>query len=344
MKKLLAIIIIFIAVAFNVMAQPGELIIKNGSRGLYIDHEVTPSQGLFAIGRLYNAHPKFIASFNNMDLNEGLAIGQIIQIPLSDTNFTQLSKKGKPVYYIVGPNEGLLKVSNANKKVTMQKLRDWNRLTSDNMTAGSKLIVGFLVVDEANAAVSKNPVQQQPVKQQESPLIVKQIPEKNIPVSTEQNENKQVAKSVTIENNPVKNDSPVTQVLQEKNEEAKNPEPAFAKAEGNKTADGEGFFRIHFEQQLKETPASKNNTVTAGIFKTTSGWQDGKYYLLIDQVATGTIVKVINPDNNKIIYAKVLGEMNGIRQNQGFDIRISNAAASTLGISDADKFIVQVNY
>ena len=40
-----------------------------------------------------------------------------------------------------------------------------------------------------------------------------------------------------------------------------------------------------------------------------SGPQDAKYYLLADGVSSGTIIRVINPDNNKTIYAKVLGEI-----------------------------------
>ena len=105
-----------------------------------------------------------------------------------------------------------------------------------------------------------------------------------------------------------------------------------------------GFFKKQFDQQVKVTPITQDKTVTAGIFKTSSGWQDAKYYLLIDKVEPGTIVRIINPSNNAAIYAKVLGEMSGIRQNQGLNIRISNAAASALGIDDNDKFIVKVNY
>ena len=86
------------------------------------------------------------------------------------------------------------------------------------------------------------------------------------------------------------------------------------------------------------------NPLFIGIFKTTSGWQDAKYYLLIDKVLPGTIVKIINPANNKIIYAKVLGEMSGIRQNEGLNIRISNAAVAALEIPEQDKFIVKINY
>ena len=57
-----------------------------------------------------------------------------------------------------------------------------------------------------------------------------------------------------------------------------------------------------------------------------------------------TIVQVVNPVNNKSVYAKVLGEMSGIRQNQGLDLRISNAAATALEINEPDKFIVRVLY
>ena len=108
--------------------------------------------------------------------------------------------------------------------------------------------------------------------------------------------------------------------------------------------EGQGYFKNHFEQQSKLSAPTKDETVTASIFKTLSGWEDGKYYLLIDNVQPGTIVGIINPSNNKAIYAKVLGEMSGIRQNQGLDIRISNAGAAALDITEQDKFIVKVNY
>jgi hypothetical protein len=72
--------------------------------------------------------------------------------------------------------------------------------------------------------------------------------------------------------------------------------------------------------------------------------QEAKYYLLMDGVTPGTIIKITNPDNNKAVYAKVLGEMSGIRQNQGLDIRISNTAASALQVTEDEKFVVRVNY
>ncbi|MGZ8558161.1 MAG: LysM peptidoglycan-binding domain-containing protein [Chitinophagaceae bacterium] len=382
MKNLLVLSFLFHGIVCAVKAQPVELIIKSGNKSLYLDHIVAPSQGLFAIGRLYSVHPKFIADYNKLNLNAGLAIGQLIHIPLTDTNFSQQSKKGTPVYYIVGESEGLLKVSNANNKVTMQKLRDWNRLTNDNVAAGKKMIVGFLLSKEMEAFAAKNSVkveqdkalvkpvqekdklkeqpiqqqdkavvkaepkkvkiQEQPVKQQEKP-VVKTEPEKDKPISKAAEEEKTV-KKIAVEDKAVVKIDPAKETVQIK-EDPKKTEPVFAKDDiVDPNASEHGYFKTSFDQQVRDSPASKNATVTSGIFKTTSGWQDAKYYLLIDDVATGTIVKISNPENNKTVYAKVLGEMNGIRQNQGLNIRISNAASTALGVSDTEKFIVKVIY
>jgi hypothetical protein len=63
----------------------------------------------------------------------------------------------------------------------------------------------------------------------------------------------------------------------------------------NSDIPGQGYFKSSFDQQIKKSPTTKNETVTAGIFKTANGWKDGKYYLLIDGVQPGTILKITNP-------------------------------------------------
>jgi murein DD-endopeptidase MepM/ murein hydrolase activator NlpD len=346
MKRLFLLLVLFNAIVFCVKAQPGELMIKSGSGGLYLDHKIAPKEGLYAIGRLYNVHPKSIADYNKIDLYAGLNIGQVIHIPLSDTNFTQKSTNGTPVYYTTQANEGLVKVSNASNKVSIQKLRDWNGLKSDNIAAGKKIIVGFLVSKEMAAVSMNNRVKLPPVKQEEK-SIVKTEPEKEKVVKIKAADEKAQAevKAKSEEEKPVVKTEPVKETIQETKQDAKKTEPVFAKEEMVVPAGTEeGYFKRSFDQQIKAIPVSKNETVTSGIFKTTSGWQDAKYYLLIDKVATGTIVKIINPENNKAVYAKVLGEMNGIRQNQGLNIRISNSASTALGVADTEKFIVKLNY
>jgi hypothetical protein len=340
MKKLFFISVLCSAVIFSSNAQSPELLVKKGSQGLYLEHTVAAKEGLYSLGRLYNVHPRFLAAYNKIEL-AGLNIGQVIQIPLTDTNFTQKNTNGVPVYYVTEGTRVLTDISNAANKVSQQKLREWNNLTGDNVIAGKKLIVGFLISKEMTAYVANNGVKTQPVVQADKPVAS----EKNNAVTTNTSG---AAQAKAEEKMPQQQPVVTTDKAVIKTEPAKQTvtsQPTFAKEDiATGPVTDQGYFKRSFEQQERSMSVGRNETVTSGIFKTTSGWQDAKYYLLMDKVPSGTIVKITNPGNNKIIYAKVLGEMNGIRQNQGLNIRISNAASNALGVTDTDKFIVQVQY
>jgi len=322
MKKnfLLALILFCSSIVF---AQ-NQLIVQSNNKGLYLEHKVAPKENFYSIGRLYNVAPKDIEAFNGVDMNKGLAVGQTLKIPLNASNFSQNTDKGRPVYYVVQAKEGLYRVSLKNNTVLMADLRKWNKLSSDKIAPGEKLIVGYLVSVEANNIVAQT--KEPEVKQQE---IKQPVEEKKDPVIT-----KQGTTIVNKEETPGKQDP-----------EKKIETPVTTQVSHVAVNDGSsGYFKPQFDLQIKSQPVKKDETASAGIFKTSSGWQDAKYYALMDNVEPGTIIKVVNPTNNKAIYAKVLGEMSGIRQNQGYDVRISNAAASALEVSDTDKFIVRVNY
>ncbi len=320
MKKNL--LLAFILLCNTILFAQNQLIVQNSDKGLYLNHKVAPKENFYSIGRLYHISPKDIASFNGVDMNKGLAIGQSLKIPLNAGNFSQSNAKGQPVYYVVEPKEGLYKVSQKNNGVLMVDLRKWNKLPKDNVAAGDKLIVGFLVAADVNSSVAQTTEPE--IKQQEK----QPVEEKKEPVVTKQET------AVVIKEEP------------KKQEPEKRIDPPASKQVSNVTmTDGAGgYFKSQFDLQIKSQPAKAEQTASAGIFKTSSGWQDAKYYALMDNVEPGTIIKVVNPTNNKAIFAKVLGEMSGIRQNQGYDVRISNAAASALDVSDTDKFIVRVNY
>lgn len=314
----------FILFCSSLVFAQNQLIVQSNSKGLYLEHKVAPKENFYSIGRLYNVAPKDIEAFNGVDMNKGLSVGQLLKIPLNPGNFSQNTDKGRPVYYVVQPKEGLYRVSLKNNTVLMADLRKWNKLSSDKIAPGEKLIVGFLVSSEANNIVAQT--KEPEVKQQETKQPVE---EKKEPVVT-----KQETANVNKEELPKKQEP-----------EKKIETPATTQVSHVAVNDGNGgYFKSQFDLQIKSQPVKADQTASAGIFKTSSGWQDAKYYALMDNVEPGTIIRVINPTNNKAIYAKVLGEMSGIRQNQGYDVRISNAAASALEVSDSDKFIVRVNY
>lgn len=298
-----------------------EFVVHRGAKGFYLTHTVSPKENFYSLGRLYNVPPKEIAAFNSLEMEKGLSIGQTVNIPLTPQNFSQQSATSHPVYYVVGEKEGLYRVSVNNNKVLMANLRKWNDLKSDAITTGQKLIVGYLVSNDTGVtAVAKQsaPEPQEAVKKPEEKPAVQAEPEQK----------------------PIQKTEPV--VTEKRPEQQKTEQPKAITASVN---DGNGgYFKTAFEAQVKSQPVRKDDVATAGIFKTASGWQDAKYYALIDGVEPGTIIRVVNPNNNKAVYAKVLDKMTGIRQNQGYDVRISNAAATALNISDTEKFVVRVNY
>ncbi len=328
--------------AFSVLAQSGPLMIKSGSKGLYLEHKVATKENFYSIGRLYNTPPKELGPYNGLDITKGLSLGQIINIPLSSVNFSQTANAGTPVYYLPAAKEGLFRAGTNNNNVSVDKLREWNKLTGDNIPAGTKLIVGYLQSAEmksvALAVTEKPKAQEVPKPVAEQPVVKKEVV---VPPPVKVEEKKPVAEEKKPE--PPVVVQPVKQVEKPVvKEEPKYTPPVVQQPKPD--IKGSGYFKPGFEQQIKRQPAAKELVTGAGIFKTTSGWSDGKYYLLIDNVPSGTIVKISNPTNNKVVYAKVLGAMAGIRQNSGLDIRISNAAAAALEIPEQDKFIVKVNY
>jgi len=330
MKKIIIVICLAIASPLFILAQSTELVVKSSDKGLYLEHIVSPKEGLYFLGRLYNVHPRYLARYNALDISKGLVLGQLIKVPLTDTNFNQKTNNGVPVVYKVGEKEGLLKISTVNNKVSMENLRNWNNLGSDNVNFGTKLVVGYLVSNEMKAAApavvveKKEPVVEKP--KADPPKIVKDEAVRTVEVKLEEVEKEE----------PAPPPPPIVVKQLEKKIEA----VTAVKMETSP----EGFFKWHFDQQSKQQKVSKDETVTSGIFKTTSGWTDAKYYLLIDGVQPGTIIKITNPTNDKFVFAKVLGQMEGINLNKGLNIRISNAAASNLGVTETDKFIVKVNY
>ncbi len=233
MKKSIFILLITLC-SFAGFAQ-NEVLVQRNEKGLYITHTVAAKENFYSIGRLYNISPKEIAPFNNLDLNNGLAIGQTINIPLTAANFSQTTEKGTPVYYVVGEKEGLYRVSLNNGKVLMADLRKWNALSSDNINPGQKLIVGFINATglESNAAVAATPKKEPEV-----------IPE------PKEEESKTVVTKAT-----------------EPEKIASTPKKETAKQMAVSDSKG-GYFKTAFEQQAKSASAGKEETATAGIFKT----------------------------------------------------------------------------
>jgi hypothetical protein len=60
---------------------------------------------------------------------------------------------------------------------------------------------------------------------------------------------------------------------------------------------------------------------------------------------TGVVVKVFHAKSGKTIFAKVVGPLPVIKQNEGLDWRLNSAGAAALGITrDDEVFDIELEY
>lgn len=311
----------------NLFAQQANLEIKGTDNNLYIDHSVASKESLYSIGRLFNISPKAIAAYNNMSLESGLTVGQILKVPLEKDNFTQTETHSGnevlvPVYHTVAPSETLYRLGINYNKVPLASLKKWNHLSSDAVNVGTTMVVGFLKVDKNQSALAN---------QQTSPVISTPTQPKENVVEPEKRAGIIVTKEPEV---------PKHEIAPAQNQTA-GVTVTSVKTKSNLNFGG-GYFKSLYEQQTGAQSPVKNSG-TAGAFKSTSGWQDGKYYCFNDKAAPGTVIQITDVVSGKSVYAKVLDAIPEIKQNEGFDIIISNAAAEELGALE-NKFNCLITY
>lgn len=105
------------------------------------------------------------------------------------------------------------------------------------------------------------------------------------------------------------------------------------------TASNEGYFASLFSNQKKAATFQTLNG-TAAVFKSMSGWQDNKFYILTNELPVGTIVRITTADF-KSICAKVINALPEV--GNAIQYRLNDAAAAILGVTNKT-FQVSVTY
>ena len=107
----------------------------------------------------------------------------------------------------------------------------------------------------------------------------------------------------------------------------------------NNTELEEGYFAALFTNQ-KKSASFQTLEGTAAVFKSVSGWEDKKFYILTNQLPVGTIVRITTSDL-KSICAKVINALPEV--GNSIQYRLSDAAAAILGITNKT-FQISVTY
>lgn len=364
MKRLL---VLLFSVPFVTFAQLKHLVAEGASPALYLTHTVQAKENYYSIGRLYNISPKDIAPFNNFQLEKGLSLHQIIKIPLNSNNFLQSGNPATdevlvPVHHVLQTKESLYRVGITYNKLPLETLKKWNNIKGESVPNGRDLIIGYLKVKKTLSALASGakikeydnavvepavaiaaPVVKKDVavvpKAKEA-VLIKDIsttePEPETPKTTTPKAKEPVfIKDISTTDPEHETTKTITPV-------AKVSEPVKPAIYTNVKSFNGGIFKKEFDTQAKR-PTSINEAGSAATFKSNSGWEDGKYYCLHNSAPSGTVLKITNVATGKLVYAKVLDVMPDIKQNGGLLVRLSNAAAQELGVTDA-RFDCTVSY
>ncbi|MEO5595255.1 MAG: LysM peptidoglycan-binding domain-containing protein [Chitinophagaceae bacterium] len=338
MKNKWLLICLCVLLANLGFAQNNDLQVQGVSPNLYLTHAVQAKETWYSIGRIYNVSPKQLAPYNSLSLDKALAIGQPLKIPLTAENFSQDGSKTAdevfvPVHHTIQEKEWLYRVSVNYNKVPVESLEKWNNINKDQAKAGFKLIVGYLKVKTGQSALAA----QGETKIAHTNPVAVNTPEEKKPETKEQ---KKSAPPVVDNVDPglVKN----TTIKQETKPVITNPVATSTTSNPVLTSNSVTATRgSYFKGQYEES--GKSVSGNSGIFKSTSGWSDGKFYALVNNIAVGTIIKVNNPVSGRAIFAKVLGNLPDMKESMGLIARVSDAAAAELDAAGA-KFSVEVRY
>lgn len=288
------------------------LMVQSNGSVLYLFHTVSPKENWYSISRMYGINVKELVAANQTNLEMGLAITQKIKIPLTKTNLIQTAKINEketmvPIHHLITVKEGLFRISQTFNKVPVERIKEWNQLASDDVKIGNEIIIGFIKINKDTIAV--------------------------LPVNAKIITPDTVTKKTTTVNPSIKKPAQGVEPIKPT---IKTDKPVIKPAETTviPTMPGtEGAFLALFSNQTKGKVIN-NLSGSAGLFKSNSGWNDGKYYVLMNSLTPGTIIKVIALTNNRVVYAKVLGGIPPGKENEGLTIRISNSATAQLGMGE----------
>ncbi len=303
----------------------------------YVTYMVQPGETLSGIGKQFGSDIGTVMRFNGMNANSKLVVGETVKVPVKMQMLQQgnsAQQLNTALVHVVGKKETLYRISLNHNKVPVDQLKLWNGLTDNAISEGQQLIVGFLntsAIATPSAPTEVTTPSTQPTVDPVAKTVIKESPSGS--------NDFEIAKpsSATI--------VPVAATEQQNNSAELSESRAKVKekelAIDPKKVKESGFFTtlygVDVDDRSAETVAG-----TAMTFKSSSGWADKKYYILMNGASPGAIVKV-STGGAKHIYAKVLWGLGSLKENDGLDFRLSNAAAAALGISEA-RFPLQVTY
>ncbi len=315
------------------------------AQSAYSLHKLEEGETLSTLAKNYHTTVGDIMRLNGMNAQSKLQPGEQVKIPAggvvvpaqkpvvtSTPAATQAPvASGTPKTHVVAAGETLFRISQTYH-IPVDQLKTVNNLSDGGLKVGQTL----LLTNDASSA--------QPAKPKTEPVVTtpKETPVQAQPKVAQATPARQTTAASAPAQKKQDNTPAQTANLSKQEVIVQDNSNAFdANYSASSNAPKEGFFTSLYGKDANSKDREQIKDGSAMTFKSASGWADKKYYILMNDAPTGSIVKIKNGRNE--LYAKVLWNLSEMKENEGLAFRISTAAAAALGVTD-QKFDLKVSY
>lgn len=302
---------------------------RNGK--FFVQHKVEPKETLYALSRKYGVPVSQIVE-SNPSVETSIMIGQIVLVPRKATTTATVTPAARPAQatvttaapvassrtftvnergeklHSVEPKQTLYSLSRMYA-VTVDDIKRWNNLPTNNIEIGSQLIVG----KGATATATKKPIY---------------VPEAD----------DEVAKPETA--TPVATTTPVTTAGNTNNTEATVTTAVFESSKAGATTISEREESASSDESV----SGVKKVIETGMAEMIDPKADTNKYLALHKTAPiGTIMQVKNAMNGQVVYVRVIGKLPETGANNNVVVKISKKAYQKLGAVD-QRFRVELSY
>jgi LysM repeat protein len=302
---------------FVAQAQASDsLFVTSREDGWIIQHRVRPGETIFSLARRYHVPPAIFAELNGKTFSDGLREGSIVAIPLGAYN--QITRQPSNItetrvlYYRVRTEDDLLRIARG-ADVTRRTLQAWNALPgTDKVDPGTVLKVGWVLFDPTVISTPKAVLPAQTQKPANVPIIIPKPARKDsadIKAAINKAKTEGAKGLATVDSIPT--------IKGASSEEQSYIELVSAGVDMVVESGPAVFF-----------PSSSRTTV----------------YAFHNIAPRGGVIKVRNPVNGKVVYAKVLGPMPTTKNYQKALVGLSGGARAALGTHGDTRLWCEISY
>jgi len=125
----------------------------------FIVHHVRSQENLFQIAKLYNLKPAVLAKFNDITYSAALSVNEIIDIPLTETNYFKLANLGEEngfirIYYRLEEDHNVDYLCD-QFQLPSESFCSWNKLQPNaTLKTGTNVMIGWLMYQRETGAMA----------------------------------------------------------------------------------------------------------------------------------------------------------------------------------------------